>query len=157
MRSLLACIIIFIAPIILIRKRGFCPVLDSEELKPKSLHITHLAPSLSLWMLVRVVVEEELGLCQHQTQVFYQSNCKNASVITLFLETTVLESGGSFKTTNSWVLSAKPLLHAHSASAWALPAVILIVEINGKMGGGCHTNQMHCWHLVWIQTGINHL
>lgn len=35
-----------------------------------------------------------------KTHVFYPRNCKTASMMTLFLETTVLELGGSCKTTS---------------------------------------------------------
>lgn len=51
-------------------------------------------------MLVREVAEEELALCPRGDQSVHQSNWKTALTITLFLGTTALELGGTFKTTN---------------------------------------------------------
>lgn len=102
-------------------KRGIPP--SAGFWKNYNLSLPHFPPL----MLVREVAEEELALCPCGVQSVHQSNRKTALMITLFLGTTVLELGGTFKTTNIWIPSAKPLIDAHSASVWALPAVILIL------------------------------
>lgn len=114
-------------------------------------------------MLAREAVKEELGLCQRRHTNFSQSNWKIALRIILFLGTTVLELGGTLKTTNIQIPSAKPLIDAHpaclstcSCDSHSVTRQLSLLkspltantQISGKGKREGHTNQMHCLDLV---------
>lgn len=166
MCSLFTSIIIFIAPIVLIRKEPLGSGLDPGRTKVQ----VFISPSYR-WCWWEKQLERSRVSAHGDVQLSNGVSQRLHSWLFYFLhQHWVL--GGTLKTSNAGIPSAKPLTNAHPACLSTSSCdshsaegqlsllegtLILNTQVNGKKKREGHTNQMHCLDLFWICILTNQL